>query len=325
MEPPSSQFSAPTSTLNLTRQLERYRQGRSTANVQIPYAVEELEARARALMSPEHYDWVAGAAGNDDAARENLAAFARWKIVPHMLANVDARDYSVELFGRKHPYPVLIAPIGVQKAAHEEGEKATARAASRTGLTYTHSTVSTYSMEECVEAAPDVRRWFQLYWPAPRVLTESFLNRAENADYEALVVTLDTQLFGWRESNLQCAFLPFLKTDGIRNYLTDPVFRGMLEQPPEENPEAAIEKYFEVYSDKSRTFADLAELRELTNLPILLKGIQHPDDARAALDADVDGLVVSNHGGRQVAGGIATSGKARCADVSRDDVRHILA
>ncbi len=306
-EQSSSPDSSNSVAFNTSRQIQRYLEGPRSHNSQVPFSVEEMETRARSLMSPQHYDWVAGAAGNGDAARENLAGFARWKIVPRMLADVEDRDFSIELFGRKLPAPVLIAPIGVQTAAHEDGEKATARAAAAHNIPFVLSTVSYYTIEEVAEAqGPDASRWYQLYWPNEPELTKSFIRRAENAGYSALVVTLDTQMLGWREQNLELGFLPFLQGVGIRNYMSDPVFRDMLGKEPEEDIAAAAQQYLSVFSNKAHTWDDLAFLRQNTRLPLILKGIQHPDDARKAVDCGVDGIVVSNHGGRQVAGGVAT-------------------
>jgi isopentenyl diphosphate isomerase/L-lactate dehydrogenase-like FMN-dependent dehydrogenase len=202
--------------------------------------------------------------------------------------------------------PLLIAPIGVQAAAHPEGEKASAAAAAALGIPFVISNVATFSMEEVAQAAGPGPRWFQLYWPKDPELTLSFLDRAKRAGYSAIVVTLDTQSLGWRERNLQLAFLPFLQGTGLANYFTDPVFRRSLARPPEEDVPAAAERYLQVFSDLSRTWKDLKFLRDNTDLPLLVKGVQHPEDARRALDQGVDGIVVSNHGGRQVDGSVGT-------------------
>jgi isopentenyl diphosphate isomerase/L-lactate dehydrogenase-like FMN-dependent dehydrogenase len=182
----------------------------------------------------------------------------------------------------------------------------TARAAGRLGIPFCASTVSTRTFEDIAEANGANPRWYQLYWSKEPELTKSFIRRAEAAGYEALVVTLDTQMLGWREQNLELGFLPFLQGIGIGNYMMDPVFRDMLGCDPEQNIDAAAKLYLDLFSNKAHTWKDLEFLRQNTKLPILLKGIQHPDDARHAVDAGMDGIVVSNHGGRQVAGGIAT-------------------
>ena len=298
--------SEPTRSFQTGRQIEIYRTGKRTDPGFIPLAVEQLEEKARGILSAEAYDWIAGSAGSGTTARNNLAAFDRWRIVPRMLCDISSRDFGLSLFGHDLSLPLLIAPIGVQAAAHPEGEKASAAAAAALGIPFVISNVATFSMEEVAQAAGPGPRWFQLYWPKDPELTLSFLDRAKRAGYSAIVVTLDTQSLGWRERNLQLAFLPFLQGTGLANYFTDPVFRRSLARPPEEDVPAAAERYLQVFSDLSRTWKDLKFLRDNTDLPLLVKGVQHPEDARRALDQGVDGIVVSNHGGRQVDGSVGT-------------------
>ena len=298
--------SEPMRSFQTGRQIEIYRTGKRTDPGFIPLAVEQLEEKARSILSAEAYDWIAGSAGSGATARNNLAAFDRWRIVPRMLCDISSRDFGVSLLGHNLSLPLLIAPIGVQAAAHPEGEKASAAAAAALGIPFVISNVATFSMEEVAQAAGPGPRWFQLYWPKDPELTLSFLERAKRAGYSAIVVTLDTQSLGWRERNLQLAFLPFLQGMGLANYFTDPVFRRSLSRPPEEDVAAAAERYLQVFSDLSRTWKDLKFLRDNTDLPLLVKGIQHPEDARRALDQGVDGIVVSNHGGRQVDGSVGT-------------------
>jgi isopentenyl diphosphate isomerase/L-lactate dehydrogenase-like FMN-dependent dehydrogenase len=293
-------------TFQIGRQMEIYRAGKRTDTGQIPLAVEELEAKARGILSEEAYDWIAGTAGRGDTGRNNLSAFERYQIVPRMLCDISQRDFGLELFGQRLPHPFLVAPIGVQAAAHVEGEKASAAAAASLGVPFVLSNVASFSMEAVAQAAGPGPRWFQLYWPNDAELTQSLVRRAESAGYSAIVLTLDTQILGWRERNLQLAFLPFLRGQGLANYFTDPVFRKGLAKPPEEDLNAAVDHYLQVFSDLRRTWKDLRLLREITRLPLLVKGIQHADDAREALDQGVDGIVVSNHGGRQVDGAVAT-------------------
>ena len=229
----------------------------------------------------------------------------RWQLVPRMLADVSERDHRAELFGQTFPSPLMLGPVGVQEIIHPEGELAVARAAKSLGVPMVLSTLSSFPLEEVAETLGDSPKWFQLYWPGDPALATSLVQRAEAAGYTAIVVTLDTKLMGWREKDLQTAYLPFLEGKGIANYLTDPVFCGALEEPPEENMQAAVGHWAQVYADASQTWADLAALRKATKLPIVLKGVLHPDDARMALDHGVDGIIVSNHGGRQVDGAIA--------------------
>jgi lactate 2-monooxygenase len=271
-----------------------------------PLTYPDLERRAKEVLEPGPFGYVAGGAGSEDTMRANRDAFARWRIVPRMLRDVATRDLSTTVLGTPMPAPVLLAPVGVMSIVHPDGELAVARAARALGVPMVLSTASSYPMEEVAAANGDGPRWYQLYWPGDPDLAASFLKRAEAAGFTAVVVTLDTWLLAWRPRDLRGAYLPFLRAIGIANYLSDPVFRAGLAKPPEEDQQAAILRFLAVFSDPSVTWERLAFLREHTRLPIVLKGILHPDDARKALDHGVDGLIVSNHGGRQVDGAIAS-------------------
>src|SRR3954447_17065809 len=287
-------------------QYEIYLKGMSGKLPEWPLDYHGLKRRAKRLLSLGAYGYVAGASGSEQTARSNLEAFRRWQIVPRMLRDVSERNLRTELFGQVLPAPLLLAPVGVQSIVHPDGELATARAAAATGVPYVHSTAASHSIEEAAEANGDGPRWFQLYWPADPELAKSFLQRAEAAGYTAIVVTLDTTLLAWRPRDLQGGYLPFLKGVGVANYFSDPVFREGLEKPPEEDLQAAIGKWILAFSNPSISWDKLSFLRENTELPILLKGILHPDDARLAVDHGMDGVIVSNHGGRQVDGAIGT-------------------
>ncbi|MCW3041753.1 MAG: alpha-hydroxy-acid oxidizing protein [Solirubrobacterales bacterium] len=272
---------------------------------QHPMAWDALEREATARLAPGPRGYLNGGAGTEDTMRANLAAFRRQRIVPRMLRDVETRSLARTVLGTEMPAPLLIAPIGVQSIVHEDGELAVARAAATAGLTMIASTASSYTMEAVAEAGgAGSPRWYQLYWPRGRELARSLVERAEAAGYTAIVVTLDTWLLGWRPRDLQEAYLPFLESVGIANYLSDPIFRSTLEKPPEEDPMAAVGQFVGVFSNPAVTWEDLAFLRECTTLPIVLKGILHPDDAREAAARGVDGIIVSNHGGRQVDGAI---------------------
>ena len=291
----------------MERQLQIYLAGMQGQRPTTPMTYDQLEEQARQRLSAEAFGYVAGGAGGEETMRANRAAFERWQIVPRMLRNVSERDVRVNLLGATQPAPVMLAPIGVQSIVHPEAEVAVARAAASMGLPFILSTASSKTMEEVAQAADAAgaaTRWYQLYWGRDPELTASFLGRAERAGYSAIVVTLDTPLLSWRERDIALAYLPFLLGEGIANYLSDPVFRASLPQPPEENPQAAIMRFVQVFSNPTLTWDDLKFLREHTRLPILLKGILHPDDARQALDAGAAGIIVSNHGGRQVDGAI---------------------
>jgi lactate 2-monooxygenase len=272
----------------------------------LPLSYDALVERARERLSDGPFGYVAGAAGSEGTMRSNAEAFRRWQIVPRMLRDVGVRDLATELFGSTLPAPVLLAPVGVQSIVHPDGELATARASATTGVPYIHSTAASHSIEDAAEANGDGTRWFQLYWPSDPEIAKSFLDRAEAAGYSAIVVTLDTTLLAWRPRDLQGGYLPFLKGEGVANYFSDPVFRAGLEKPPEEDLEAAVGKWVLAFSNPSISWDKLSFLRDSTELPILLKGILHPDDARLAVEHGMDGVIVSNHGGRQVDGAIGT-------------------
>jgi lactate 2-monooxygenase len=268
-----------------------------------PVGWDELErAAAEALEdAPRGYVW--GGAGTGATMRANLEAFARRRIVPRMLRDVAERDLSATVLGAAMPAPVLLAPIGVQVIVHPEGELASAAAAGEVGLPYVASTAAAHSLEEIAKAGGDAPRWYQLYWPKDEAVTESLVRRAEAAGYGAIVLTLDTMLLGWRPSDLTHGYLPFLQGTGTAQFFTDPAFRASLERPPEEDVQAAVGQWVGVVN-RIVTWDDLAELRAMTSLPILLKGILHPDDALTARERGIDGIIVSNHGGRQVDGAI---------------------
>ncbi len=273
----------------------------------IPVAVAELERAAVAAMEPKAANYVGAGAGSEDTIRANAAAFGRHRIVPRMLRDVAVRDLSASVLGTAMPAPLMLAPIGVQSVLHEEGELATARAAAAVGVPMIASTNSHFSMEEIAAAGGEgAPRWFQLYWPNDRRLAQSFVERAERAGYAAIVLTVDTFVPGWKARDLQQAWLPFLNGMGVANYFQDPVFREGLEKSPEEDQGAATGHFLGVQANPSLTWDDLAWLREQTSLPIVVKGIQHVEDAREAVRRGVDGIVVSNHGGRQVDGAVAS-------------------
>jgi lactate 2-monooxygenase len=273
----------------------------------VPLPLELLEQKAKEILSTRAYDYVAGGAGGEDTMRANRAALYRWRIVPRVLRDVSKRDLSVELLGARLPAPVLLGPVGVQEIVHSDADVASARAAASLGLPFVLSTMSSRTIEEVVQSAATVAespRWFQLYWGKNPELTASMVQRAERAGYSALVVTLDTHSLGWRERDLHHGYLPFMLGQGLANYFSDPVFRGLLPQPPEQNPMAAIQLWGSLFSNPELTWKDIGFLRKHTRVPIILKGILHSNDAARALDAGVDAIIVSNHGGRQVDGGV---------------------
>jgi isopentenyl diphosphate isomerase/L-lactate dehydrogenase-like FMN-dependent dehydrogenase len=272
---------------------------------ELPISIEELEAAARDELAPAAYDYVAGSAGSEVTARDNLRAFDRWQLLPRQMRAVEERDHAVEILGTSTAAPVMLAPVGMLGAVHEEAEIAVGRAAAALKLPMVLSTVSSRSMEQVADAMGDAPRWFQLYWPRSEAVTRSLLGRAEAAGYSAIVLTVDTRAMAWRERDLQRAYLPALEGDGLANYFTDPAFAEELGCSPADNPQAAVLHWARNMGTLSHTWEDFGTLREMTSLPIVLKGILHPADARLALEHGADGIVVSNHGGRQVDGAVA--------------------
>ncbi|MBV9394914.1 MAG: lactate 2-monooxygenase [Methylobacteriaceae bacterium] len=289
------------------RQFEIYLQGAMAgAKPAVPIAFAELERQAREKLAPEAYAYIACGAGFEHTVEENTAAFARWRIVPRMLRDVAARDLSIELFGRKLATPLLVAPIGVQELAHKDADLATAKAAAAERVPMIFYNQASVQMETMAQAMGDQPRWFQLYWSKSDELVASLVRRAEACGCDAIVVTLDTTLLGWRTRDLDYAYLPFIRGMGLAQYTSDPAFRAMLKKPPEEDMLAAAQLFMTIYSNPALTWDKLAFLRQHTSKPILLKGINRQNDARKALDLGIDGIVVSNHGGRQVDGARAS-------------------
>jgi lactate 2-monooxygenase len=272
----------------------------------LPTDLAELEAAARARLSPQAHGYIAGSAGSGDTARENLAAFRRWRIVPRMLTDVSKPSYASTVLGASLPVPMLLAPVGVLGIAHPDGELAVARAAAGLGIPMILSNAASASMEDVAAAAGDGHRWFQLYWPKERPLAASFMARARASGYSVLVITLDTRLLAWRPRDLDHAFLPFLRGIGVQNYLTDPAFQAGLADTARADPGAAILRWTQIFGNPSLTWDDLPFARENWDGPIVLKGIQCVADARRAAQAGVDGIIVSNHGGRQVDGAVGS-------------------
>jgi lactate 2-monooxygenase len=286
-------------------QNEIYLHGLSGTFPELPCEPGQLEDLARERFAPEPLGYVAGSAGTESTARANRAAFDRWRIVPRFLRDVSARDLSVDVLGTRFPAPVALAPVGVQGIVHEQAELAVARAAAAVGLPMVLSTVSTYTLED-VMAASAGPKWFQLYWPREKEVAASLIARAKAAGYDALVVTLDTFILAWRPRDLSRGYLPFLHRMGLANYEADPAFLAGLEKTPDDDPGASVLRWMSMFGDPGKTWDDLVWLREQWDGPILLKGVLHPDDARKAHDAGIEGVIVSNHGGRQIDGEIAS-------------------
>jgi lactate 2-monooxygenase len=337
------------------RQDAVYRAGVYGHHPRVPTVYRALAREARRRLDARAYGYVAGGAGDEATQRADRTAFDAWSVVPRVLRDVSRRDTSVELFGRRLPAPVLLGPVGALELVHPEADLAVARAAAAVGVPMVFSNQASVPMETTAAAMGDAPRWMQLYWSTSDELVESLLGRAEDAGCEAVVVTLDTTMLGWRPRDLDLGHLPFALGKGIAQYTSDPVFRRLVGEraaaagpssppptPPRRHPQprptpsavrallgmarawstatgmpmrealrsplprAAVEVFLGIYSRPSITWADLAWLRSRTKLPVVLKGVLHPDDARRAVEEGVDGVVVSTHGGRQVDRSIAS-------------------
>ncbi len=271
---------------------------------EFPVSFADLREAAFERMSWQAKAYVHGGAGTEETFERNKD-FSRWRIVPRMLRGVADRDLSTEILGRTHEYPLMVTPLGVQSLLHEEAELATARACAQLDVPFVLSSLSSTPMEAVADALGETPKWFQYYWAADDDVARSFLHRAEAAGYDAIVVTVDAPTLGWRDRLLQKGYYPFLEGEGVANYFSDPAFRDSLDEPPEENPEAAVDHFLSIFGDASLTWEDLAFVHEQTDLPVVVKGVLHPEDARLAVEAGADAVQVSTHGGRQVDGSIA--------------------
>lgn len=304
----------------------------------IPVSFDKLRNAAKKQMSQEAYAYIAGSAGREATRQVNRKDFNQWKIVPRMLNDVSQCDTRITLFGNTYPTPFLLAPIGVLDMAHPDADLAVAEASAAEEIPFIFSSQASVDMETCSSVMGDSPRWFQLYWSTSNELVESFVRRAESCSCEAIVLTLDTTMLGWRPRDLDLDYLPFLRGRGIAQYTSDPVFRELMktslgdaDKPPKISwdsikaliemannypgsfwnnlfskvPRRAVKTFIECYSRPSITWDDLSFLRSLTDLPIILKGILDPKDARKAIECNMDSIIVSNHGGRQVDGAVS--------------------
>ncbi|HSI16350.1 MAG TPA: alpha-hydroxy-acid oxidizing protein [Sphingomonas sp.] len=272
----------------------------------VPVDFATLEKRATAAMPPHILSYLQGGCGDEFTQDHNAAAFRHWGMTPRMMVDCTKRDLSIELFGLTLPSPLFMAPVGINGICTQDGhgDLAAARASVMTGVPVMASTLSNDPMEKVAETLGDQPGFFQLYTPKNKELAESLVSRAESAGFKAIVVTLDTWVTGWRPRDLNAANFPQLRGAVLMNYFSDPVFRSLLAKPPEEDPATAIGTWAATFG-KVLTWADMKWLKSMTRLPIVLKGICHPDDARRAVDEGADGIYCSNHGGRQANGGIA--------------------
>jgi len=328
-----------TSSVGRETQSRIYRDGALGRRPVVPVSPDRLERAAQRVMSRRAWAYVAGSAGQQRTARANREALDRWRLVPRVLRDVSSRSTEVEVLGQRLPSPLVLAPVGVLEMASRGADVAVARAAAELGTPMVISTQGSAPMEVTARALGSTPSWFQLCWSSDRDLVRSLVRRAEAISSTALVLTLDTTLLGWRPRDLDLGSLPFARGLGIAQYTSDPVFTELVRRraarprggpSPRPTPaalrtlasvarhhpgstranlraaapRAAVETFLDVFADPSLTWDDLAWLRELTPLPILLKGIQHREDAALAVHHGMDGVVVSNHGGRQVDGAV---------------------
>jgi isopentenyl diphosphate isomerase/L-lactate dehydrogenase-like FMN-dependent dehydrogenase len=325
------------------RQGEIYREGVFGRRPTVPADAAELEARARAAMSATAWAYVAGGAGEGATMRANREAFDHWRITPRMLHGRATRDLRTEVLGLDLRAPLLLAPVGAGCLVTDDSDVKIAQGAARAGVPYVFSNQGCNALEESAAAMAGTPWWFQLYWSTDEGLVDSLVGRAEAAGARAIVVTVDTTMLGWRPQDLNLGSLPFARGQGIAQYTSDPRFRELVAlrvaaaagaarervrptvgavrslvqmsrshpgdlranlTSPE--PRAAVETFLDIYSNPALSWEHLATLRSRTSLPILVKGVLHPDDARRAFETGVDGIVVSNHGGRQVDRAVAS-------------------
>ena len=321
------------------RQSTIYLNGFAGKRSKIPVDAAKLEEKAITRMSKKAAAYIAGGAGLQSSVTNNRTSFEKYNIVPRMLRNVSVRDTGIELFGKKIPSPLILAPVGVLEMVHKQADLAVGRAAAVENVPYILSNQASKPMEEVAAIMGDGERWFQLYWSKSNDLVASLVKRAEQCGCSAIVVTLDTTLLGWRTQDLDVAYLPFLEGKGIAQYSSDPVFQRLMDEPSATNraklslslnammgfikmvkaypgnnflaklssgkPLKAVKKFTDIYSNPAITWDDVKFIRQQTKLPILLKGILHSEDAKLAVQHGIDGIVVSNHGGRQVDGSLS--------------------
>ncbi|MEQ6901664.1 alpha-hydroxy-acid oxidizing protein [Nocardioides sp. YIM 152588] len=283
-------------------QLELYFNAVNGVLPRMPFDYDVLERDALAALPPELRTYIAGGCGNEATQRANVSAFEKWALIPRMLGGNGERDLSIELFGATLPTPLMMAPVGVIGLCtpDQHGDVHTAEASAQTGVPMIGSTLMSDPLEDVAAATGDTPSYFQLYTPKDRDLAHSLVRRAEKAGYDGIVVTLDTWVPGWRPRDLATGNFPQLRGKCLANYTSDPVFQEFLD--PGATPGELVLTWAGIFGNPMG-WEDLAWLRSLTDLPMLLKGICHPDDARRALDGGMDGIYCSNHGGRQANGG----------------------
>ncbi len=289
-------------------QLSIYRSGATDPDfTSLPFTVAELRESAASVMSAKAFAYIDGSAGTEATARANRAAFEQYALSPRVLRprrEGAGSDLGVTLFGSGYTSPLLTAPVGVLEQVRDQGDLALAAGASACAVPVVLSSVSSTPIEEVATVAG--RWWFQLYWPSDDKVAQSFVRRAEAAGAEAIVVTADTPRLGWRPRDLRLAYLPFLHARGVANYFSDPEFAAGLAKPPESGTlNDSVMHFLDVYVNRGLDVTNVARIKDWTKLPVLVKGITRVDEAEQLLEHGVDGIVVSNHGGRQIDNAVA--------------------
>lgn len=317
------------------RQGEIYTNGLCGRLPKIPTRIDKLEEIARQILSPRAFAFISGGAGREETQENNRNAFKKWAIVPRILQGNAEYATSISLFGQKHIYPFMLTPLGAQDLAHKQAEVAVGRAAAAENITLTFSNQASTPMEAVAAVMGNANRWFQLYWSKFDEFNASILQRAQNCGCSAIIITLDTQMLGWRTRDLDLGSFPFLYFSGMAQYISDPFAQKLIEnyiQSGEKEPAPKINlalirylmsisyrypgnffdnlfslrpvKALRVFSKMmikpALTWEDIVGLRKITKLPIILKGVLHPEDAKLALQYGIDGVMVSSHGGRQL-------------------------
>jgi lactate 2-monooxygenase len=276
-------------------------------NSRYPFDFRSIERKAAETLPDWVYRYVSAAAGDGRTQQANIDAFSHYGIVPRMMVSPPERDLSIELFGKRLISPLFMCPIGLIGlcAPDFHGDLAAARASAATGVPFTLSTFSQTPMEDVIKRAGNTPMFFQLYLPNDRELAASFIDRAQAAGYSALMFTVDSWQLGFRPADLERGNFPQFRGFCMQNYYSDENFTKHLPKPPHEDQAAALAHYGEIFA-QPLTWDDLRWIRSQTTLPIAVKGIQHADDARIAIDNGADVLYCTNHGGRQANSGIST-------------------
>ncbi|MBP6985230.1 MAG: alpha-hydroxy-acid oxidizing protein [Alphaproteobacteria bacterium] len=321
------------------RQFEIMLKGVSGEKPKIPVRLDQLEGEAQKYMTEGAFSYVATGSGRGTTTQRNKDAFKKWVIIPRVLQNTNNLSTSVEIFGKKHDYPFLLGPLALHSERGKPGEASVGRAAASENIGMVFSSYASTPMEVVAAGMGDCTRWFQNIWTQSERLNESLLRRAEACGCSALVFTIDAPVVGWRTQDLTLGYSPFENSHGMGQYFSDPVFKEMLdvymksdaEMPsPKINftlikyligmarhypgntlsnlfslrPQKALMLVSHLTSERSLTWEEIRSVRKLTKLPIIVKGILNPEDAKLAVKYGMDALVVSNHGGRQLSSAI---------------------